>query len=174
MTGLSTSAIVLKDGHVLRLRAISPADQLALIEMGRRSTGQDLRLRFLRPIRAVEGNLSKRLSQVDQLHDYVRAAFDPLSGKDSEFFGVGRLIHHEDGKPGEFAIMVRSDMQSLGMGHCLMENLLRWAAERGWHHIEGFMLPENLRMMRIVEKCGGLLEPISNAGVIRVLFKLPG
>lgn len=167
--------IELNDGSRLKLRPVEPGDTEAILELGRRCSPEDLRLRFFSPVRVVEGPLTFRLTHPDPQHEIALAAYDPDGpGGADAFLGVGRLI--DSGAPGEaeFAVLVRSDLKGHGLGHRLMEVLLDAAAERGLKRVFGDVLYENKVMLQLAHDLGARTERQGPAwGIVRVVFDLP-
>ena len=52
-------------------------DAQALVDMGLRSTPEDLRLRFFSPVRPAVGVLTSLLTEFDRAHHIAVAAYDP-------------------------------------------------------------------------------------------------
>ena len=167
--------IVTSKGRHLRLRPIRSDDDDELIEMGRRSTPEDLRLRFFTPIRPEPGPLVTMLTDFDHDHHRVAGAYDPVLPRGpQELLGGVRLIWKPDRSRGEFAIMVRSDLKRQGLGRCLMAEMLGWAVDRGLARVDGDVLRENTAMLRLVRSCGGDILPMSSdPGTIKVTFNPP-
>jgi acetyltransferase len=167
--------VVTREGRRLRLRPIGPDDDDHLIEMGRRSTPEDLRLRFFSPIRPQPGPLVAKLTHFDHDHHRVVGAYDPeLPRGPEELLGGVRLIWEVDLSRGEFAIMVRSDLKRHGLGHCLMAEMLGWAVDLGLARVDGEVLGENAAMLRLVRSCGGEILPRgSDPSVVNVTFYPP-
>lgn len=164
--------IMLRDGRALRLRPIRPGDAEALVEMGRRSTPEDLRLRFLSTVRPRLGSVTTMLTQFDPARHLAVAAYAPERPEDG-FMGVVRLVIAPTGDYGEYAIMVRSDCKGQGLGRALMGEMLGWARDRGLARVEGQVLPENAPMLRMVRACGGVILPSDgNYHTVRVEFDL--
>ena len=93
--------IVTREGRLLRLRPIGPDDDDELIEIGRRSTPEDLRLRFFGPIRPGPGHLVTMLTDFDHTHHRVAGAYDPAQPRGPhELLGGVRLIWQPDLKSG--------------------------------------------------------------------------
>jgi acetyltransferase len=169
---MSDAEIVIRGDRHLRLHPVGPEDESALVELGRHSTPDDLRLRFFGPVRPAPGPLIARLANVDQTRDFVVAAYDPLRAP-GDFLGVVRLMRAEDDSRGEFAILVRSDIQGRGLGYRLMQEMLAWAREHGVHRVEGDVLRENWKMLQMVKACGGQTVPkTGDYGTIRVAFDI--
>jgi acetyltransferase len=167
--------IVINGGQRLRIRPIRPEDAPALVEMGRLSTREDLRLRFFSAIRPQIGPLSTLLTQIDYDRQFAVVAYDPdLPGPDVNILGVVRLICAPDNEHGDFAIMVRSDFKGRGLGFRLMQEMLDWAEKRGLKRVEGDVLPENRTMLRMVRACGGVIAPLGrDFQTVHVAFDLP-
>jgi acetyltransferase len=154
------SEMVGADGRGLRLRPIRIDDAQALVDMGLRSTPEDLRLRFFSPVRPVVGSLTTLLTEFDRDRHIAVAAYDPEASEDEKgILGVVRLILATDKPEGEFAIMVRSDQAGHGLGHGLMQEMLSWARDRGLTRVRGEILRENKRMLRLAQEFGAVIQP---------------
>ena len=152
--------IVVGRGRKLRLRPIRTDDAESLVQMGLRSTPDDLRLRFFSPVRPAVGHLTSMLTEFDREHHIAVAAYDPKAAEGEDgILGVVRLILSRDKPEGEFAIMVRSDQAGHGLGHALMEEMLGWARERGLKRVRAEIMFENKRMLRLAKAFGGVVQP---------------
>jgi acetyltransferase len=167
--------IVTIEGRRLRLRPIGPDDDDALVEMGRRSTRDDLRLRFFSAVRPEPGPLVSALTHFDHGRQRAAGAYDPeLPNGPRELLGVVRLHWLADHSSAEFAVMVRSDLKGHGLGYCLMQAMLGWAADLDLARVEGDVLPENTAMLHMVRSCGGTILPRgADLHVVRVAFLPP-
>jgi acetyltransferase len=166
--------LALKDGQRLRVRPIRPEDEPALVEMTRRSTPEDMRLRFFGAMRSISHRLAARLSQIDYDREMALVAIDPAKDeRGDEIVGVVRLICDPDIIQGEFAAMVRSDMKGRGLGYALMQEMLAWARQRGLVRVVGEVLPENKTMLKMARELGAAVAPIGPDGrSVRVTFDL--
>jgi acetyltransferase len=151
-------AIQLRSGRTLGLRPIHAEDEAALVEMVARSTPEDRRFRFMSAVQPRLGWLSSRLAHVDQVQHIALAAYDPDAG-DREILGVVRLVLGPDGRTGDIAIMVRSDLKGQRLGYGLMREILRRADELGLSGVEGEVLAENRAMLGLVRAVGGRSLP---------------
>ena len=144
----------------LCLRPIRTDDAQALVEMGLRSTPEELRLRFFSPVRPMVGPLTSLLTEFDRNRHIAVAAYDPAAVEgDKDILGVVRLILSAEAPEGEFAIMVRSDQAGRGLGHCLMEQMLGWARDRGLTRVHAEIMMENKRMLRLAREFGAVVQP---------------
>ncbi|MBR7619172.1 GNAT family N-acetyltransferase [Phenylobacterium sp. 20VBR1] len=154
--------IIVGRGRKLRLRPIRMDDAESLVEMGLRSTPEDLRLRFFSPVRPAVGHLTALLTEFNRERHIAVAAYDPAAAEgENGILGVVRLVLSQDEPEGEFAIMVRSDQASHGLGHRLMEEMLGWARDRGLKRVGAEIMFENKRMLRLARTFGGVVQPQS-------------
>lgn len=167
--------VVTGRGRRLRLRPIGPDDDDEFIDLGRRSTPEDLRLRFFGPVRVEPGPLLTMLTDFDHACHRVAGAYDPLSPQGAhELLGGVRLIWKPDLSSGEFAMMVRSDLKRQGLGRCLMAEMLGWAVDLGLARVVGEVLRENTPMLRLVHACGGVMLPLGpDPAIVNVAFEPP-
>lgn len=167
--------IVTSKGRRLRLRPVGPDDDDEFIEVGRRSTPEDLRLRFFSPVRPEPGPLVKMLTDFDHSHHRVAGAYDPESPRGPhELLGGVRLIWKPDLSSGEFAIMIRSDLKRLGLGRALMGEMLGWAVDLGLGRVNGEVLHENTAMLNLARACGARILPTGpDPAIATVTFDPP-
>jgi acetyltransferase len=59
-----------------------------------------------------------------------------------------------DNEVAEYAIILRPDVQGVGLGRRMMEKVVRYCRERGTKLIEGHVLPDNERMLNLVRSLG--------------------
>jgi acetyltransferase len=166
--------IVTRDGLRLKLRPIRPQDEPELIEMGRRCTPEDIRMRFFGAMSSMPHGLAARLSQIDYDREMALLAIEPgADGAPDAIVGVVRLHADPDNISAEYAILVRSDFHGRGLGHALMEALLGYARRRGLKTVFGDVLAENRRMLDVVQAMGGRI--VSRSSIehsVRVAFDL--
>jgi acetyltransferase len=167
--------VVTRRGRRLRLRPVGPDDDDEAIEIGQRSTPEDLRLRFFSAVRAEPGPLIKMLTDFDHTHHRAAGCYDPAGPRGPhELLGGVRLIWKPDLSSGEFAIMVRSDQKRLGLGRVLMAEMLGWAVDLGLGRVDGDVLRENTAMLRLLRSCGGSILPQGpDPGTVQVTFDPP-
>jgi acetyltransferase len=161
---------ILLDNNVeLRLRPIRPDDAPALIEMGARTSRQDLRLRFHGAVRGITSLASARLTQIDYDREM---AFVAVEAK-GDIAGVASLGFDPEFETAEFAIVVRSDMQGHGLGRKLIAEILIHARARGAERVWGDVLRENENMLTMAREMGAALTPRSDGpAIVRAEFHL--
>lgn len=143
--------VTLRDGASYRLRPIRAEDEPALLRMGALTSPDDLRLRFFQPIRNVSHDLAARLTQID----YDREMAFCLTPMESDaLLSIVRLHRETRGESGEYAILVRSDMQGRGIGQFMMRRIVEYGRAQGLRSIFGMVLAENTGMLKLVRELG--------------------
>lgn len=93
----------------------------------------------------------------------------------SEILGVARLSADPDNARAEFAIIVRTDRQGLGLGSLLMTRILGYGWDRGIGRIIGDVLGENERMLDLCRSLGAeVRQHPDRSTLLRVIFRRPG
>lgn len=156
-------------GKVYFIRPIRPEDEPRLIEMFRRSSVDDLRMRFLGHVREFPHLMAARLSQIDYDREMALIATPPAGAPAAgEIHGAARLIADPDNVAAEFAIMVRSDLSGRGIGYRLMTDLLDYARRRGLKTLFSDVLRQNGSMLQLARELGFVIESADIHEVVRV------
>lgn len=92
-----------------------------------------------------------RLIQLDYDRDIAFIALDAGSG---ELAGIVRYSSDPDHQAAEFGVLVRSDLQGMGLGVVLMGQLIKYARADGLERLDGLVLKENTRMQEICRELG--------------------
>jgi acetyltransferase len=163
--------IALRSGATVLIRAIRPDDEPKIVDMVARSTEEDVRLRFLGPLKRLPHQMASRLSQIDYDREIALVAEAPAGG---DIRGVARLIADPDNEAAEFAVMVRSDMKGKGIGYELMNELLAHARRRGLKTLFGDVLRENTMMLQMAGELGFTRAATDDPRIVRVTNDLAG
>lgn len=143
-------------GIRLMVRPVRPEDEGLYREFFRHVTEDDLRLRFFAPVKEFSHTFIARLTQID----YARAmAFVALNEDSGEMLGGVRLHSDANHETGEYAILLRSDLKSLGLGWLLMKTMIEYASAEGLRVIEGEVLRDNTTMLAMCGELGFNVEP---------------
>ena len=140
----------LRDGMRIFIRMLRPDDAALYPDFLAEVTAEDMRLRFLAPMRALRRELIGQLTQLDPARAAAFVALDDAPGK---LLGVARL-HYEGGLDGEYAILVRSRLKGLGLGWLLMTRLIEYARTIGLRQIHGLVFAENAVMLKMCREFG--------------------
>jgi acetyltransferase len=155
----------LRSGATVLIRAIRPDDEPKIVDMVARSSEEDVRLRFLGPLKRLPHEMASRLSQIDYDREIALVAEAPEGG---DICGVARLIADPDNEAAEFAVMVRSDMKGKGLGYELMSELLAHARRHGLKTLFGDILQENTMMLQMAGELGFTRIATDDPRIVRV------
>ncbi|MCC7426579.1 MAG: GNAT family N-acetyltransferase [Alphaproteobacteria bacterium] len=146
----------LPSGQSVILRPIRPEDAPAHRAFLERLSEEDIRFRFFGQMGELSGAFLERLTRIDYRREMAFIATTPASkpGVREETLGVVRLAILPDGRSGEFAIIVRSDLKGQGLGWLLMQKMIGWARRRALRRIVGHILAENRAMLDFVRRLG--------------------
>jgi len=143
----------LHDGSALGVRPLTADDAPALVDLFDHLTPEDVRARFFVTLRALPPALLERLSHPDRERELALAALCPDAP--DRLCGVVRLsTDAEDRRRAEFAVVVRSDWKRRGLGHGLIEAIIRHARERGLAELYGAILADNDAMIALARRLG--------------------
>ena len=81
-------------------------------------------------------------------------AFIALDEATGEMLGVARLHNTADNESGEYAILIRSDLESEGLGWQLMQMIIAYARAKGLRFIVGQVLHDNSPMLDMCRELG--------------------
>jgi acetyltransferase len=163
----------LADGRGLLLRPIRPEDEPAYVGLYRSLSPEQIRMRFLHPMKGLSHGLAARLTQIDYDREMAFVVEEKAASGPSELCGSVRLAADPSGEKAEFAIVVRSDRTGLGLGPMLMRRILDYAASRGIGEIYGDVLHENRPMLDICRALGFRLSTAADdPGIYRVSLRL--
>ena len=163
--------VAAKDGRRILLRPIRPEDEPNHYGMISRMTKEDLRFRFFTVVSEVPHSQMARLTQIDYVREMAFVAV-PADDPSRETYGVVRLVADADNHTAEYAILVRSDVKGLGLGHVLMDKVIRYARGRGLKRMMGEVLSENMAMLHLAEKFGFRRQRFVQGEVIEVALDL--
>src|SRR5271169_4489631 len=141
----------LKDETALLMRPVRPEDERLYGPFLAAVSREDLRLRFFAPVKDFSHAFIARFTQIDYARAMAFLAIDEASG---EMLGVVRLHADAAYERGEYAVLVRSDLKSRGLGWLLMQMIVDYARVEGIRVIEGQVLRENTTMLNMCRELG--------------------
>ncbi|MCS7296589.1 MAG: GNAT family N-acetyltransferase, partial [Chloroflexota bacterium] len=146
--------VVLRDGTTVHLRAARSEDTPRVAAFYRSLSPVSRHLRFFS---IGKGALEERAAldcQVDYVHRFTLLA---ASGPAAEVVGVASYVRTGPDRA-EVAFAVSDRLQGRGLGTLLLAHLAQVAAAHGIATFEGVMLPENYRMLDVLEQSGFPLQ----------------
>lgn len=158
-------------GQKIRIRPIRPEDERSLHDFFAKLSPEDVRMRFLQPLKRLPDPLAQRLTHLDPERAMALVAYDPPD----EILGVGRISADPENGTAEFALTVRTDHQGMGLGHLLMTRILDHAWTRGIGEVFGDVLAENRKMLDLCRSLGAEIRPHpEDSTLLRAVFRRPG
>jgi len=113
-----------------------------------------------------------RFTQIDYSREMALFAVTADQGGELEL-GVARYAINPDGSSCEFALVVGDKMQGKGLGQKLMSSLMEAARSNGLSTIEGEVLRNNHKMLKLVTRLGfNLKASDEDGGITKVSKKL--
>jgi acetyltransferase len=160
---------VLPDGTKVIVRPLTPADGALYPEFATSLTAEDIRMRLFMPVAQLTQDMIDRFTHYDPNTAMALIAL----GEDGRMLGVARLHDDEDGKSGEFAVLVRSALKGHGLGWLLMQHIIDYARTKKLPAVRGEVLTENLTMLQMCRDLGfGIADDPDEAGIKRVTLNL--
>jgi RimJ/RimL family protein N-acetyltransferase len=161
------------DGRELLLRPIAPADAEPLRAGFALLTPEEVRLRFLHPLKELSPDLLHRLTHLDPRRDFALVAAEPLPPGEALVGAVARASIDDDGHRAEFAILVSRFLAGQGLGLLMMKRLIRWARLKKLDALYGDVLDENDTMLALALQLGFKRElRADEPGIVRVSLAL--
>jgi RimJ/RimL family protein N-acetyltransferase len=152
--------IALPDGKAVYIRPIRPKDEALYGPFLAKVTPEDLRLRFFAPVKEFGHAFLARFTQIDYAKAMAFIALDEATG---EMLGVARLHNNADNVSAEYAILVRSDLKTHGLGWQLMQQVIAYARAKGLQSVEGEVLRENATMLAMCRELGFEISSVPDA-----------
>ena len=148
----SAESVTTRDGRPLQLRTIRPADAELLQRCFQRLSPLEIRRRFMHAMGVLSPTMLHRLSHVDPVRETALALIE--AGPRPELHAVARTYVDIAAANAEFSLMVERDWARQGLGGMLMQRLIDDSLARGLHELWGYVLVENVPMMRLCNQLG--------------------
>lgn len=176
MTGIDTmpthpdswaTDVVLRDGHTVHLRPITPADAVALEEFHDRQSSESVYFRFL----SARPHLSKKdLKYFTEIDYRDRMAFVAEIG--DELIAVARYERYSGTDTAEVAFFVDDRHHGRGLATLMLEYLAAAARHRGLRRFSASTLPNNRKMLNVFARAGYEVNSHIEDGVVALSFAI--
>ena len=153
----------LRDGRLVRLRPVVAEDAPRLAQLCEGLSAESSRLRFFREGRRLTPQEALGLAQIDHHHN---EAFVALDGE--RVVALASLHRIGDDPQAELTLLVDDAYQGGGLGRHLLRMLIDAARARGYRILLAEMLPDNARMLGLLDSAGVLAVADTYFGVERV------
>jgi RimJ/RimL family protein N-acetyltransferase len=162
--------VQLRDGRVVTLRAISPADAPEIAQAFERLSAESRYSRFMQHKRKLDPAALDRGVRPRPGRDFAFVATIPAADG-IDIVGAAQYVRAEEGDPStcEFAITVAEDWRGSGLATQLLASLVRRARRDGYTRMEGAVIADNSPMLALARNLKFTAHPMpDDATVIRV------
>lgn len=168
------TTVVLPSGERIALRPVRPADRPLFHAVFSKFSPEDIRMRFMAPVKTLTEAMAARLTLLDYDREMAFIAFREGGSDAEDALGVVRISRRpEEADVAEFAIIVRGERKRRGLGTLLMERIIAHARARGYRVLAGDVLRENHAMLGLARKLGfRQVTTDDDGGVARVVLPL--
>jgi len=160
----------LRSGAPLQIRSLLPGDRTEMLAAIGRSSKETLYRRFFAPKRSFSEREIDFYLNVDFTNHVALAAVLSEGGRQVIAGGARYVLT----RPGcaEVAFAVDDPHQKLGIATHLISHLIRIARAAGIEMFVAEVLPENMPMLKVFERCGLAMTTRSERGVVHVTLSL--
>ena len=143
----------LRDGTEVRIRLVEPDDALASSAMLGACSPKSLYSRYERVVTEEPDELATRLCCPDFQTELVVVAEITVNAA-SSIIGVAQLLADPSHETAEYAVLVADPWQRKGLGSAFTDYCLQLAYSWGVRRVVAEFLPNNVRIIRILDKRG--------------------
>ncbi len=158
----------LAGGETVKARPIRPADALIEQAFVRDLTPESRYSRFMGDVSQLSPEMLERFTRINYPHDLALIVTHVEGGREREI-AVARYITLPDARSCEYAVVVADAWQHHGIGHRLMEILVRFARDGGLARMEGYVLATNRAMLQMMHNLGFESGPSKEGPQVRLV-----
>lgn len=136
------------------MRPIRPEDASIEQEFVDSLSDESKYFRFMHRMDKLTPLMLARFTQIDYDREMALVAVTREHTDEARIVGVARYISNPDGQSCEFALTVADSWQKRGVGRQLMLRLMTVAHDQGLEIMEGEVLSQNRKMLRLCNKLG--------------------
>jgi len=162
----------LKNGELVLIRPIRAEDEARHQTFDDSLTEEDRYKRYFSQRGKMSHEEMAILTQIDYEREmaFIAVRFDELN--EQETLAVIRASIDPDNIDAEFAMIVRSDLQGLGLGKILLNKLITYQKAKGTTYLTGMTMMSNVGMATLAKRLGFTVERDMEEGVINMLLDL--
>ncbi|MGD1984152.1 MAG: bifunctional acetate--CoA ligase family protein/GNAT family N-acetyltransferase, partial [Chromatiaceae bacterium] len=144
----------LPDGTDVAVRPIRPEDAEIEQDFVQNLSPESKYFRFMQSMDKLTPLMLARFTQIDYDREMALVAVINEHTQDARILGVARYVSNPDKQSCEFALTVADEWQQKGIGRQLMQRLMTVARDRGIEIMQGDVLSQNSKMLRLCERLG--------------------
>ena len=160
----------LRNGASLQIRALRPGDRAEMLASVARFSKETLYRRFFAPKRSFSEREIEFFLNVD-FSSHVALAAVLSEGGRQMIVGGARYIVAQPGRA-EVAFAIDDPHQKLGIATHLITHLTKIGRAAGLEEFVAEVLPENVPMLKVFERCGLAMTTRGERGVVHVTLAL--
>ncbi len=146
------SKITLKDGSDMLIRHVCRDDGEAFQKFFGKLSESDIRNRFFSSKKALHPTYLKQLTHADQEREIGLVAVN--RDDQTDLWASGRLFIDPIKRRAEYAAIVRTDRQGLGVGRIILEALIEHGRQRELSEVWGIVRRKNHAMLGLASRLG--------------------
>ena len=147
------SSVELKDGSRITIRVMRPEDAGIEQDFVRRLSARSKYLRFFSGLKQLSPRMLEKLTNPEYPESYALLAI-ASDGEQEQEISVARYAPTGSAGVAEFAVVVADEWQGLGVASLLLHGVIAAATVAGIGRLEGLVLRENDRMMKLSQSWG--------------------
>ena len=144
----------LSDGTDVWVRPIRPEDAEKEQYFVQNLSDESKYFRFMQSMDKLTPIMLARFTQIDYDREMALVAVINEHEYHARIIAVARYVSNPDAQSCEFALTVADAWQRKGIGRRLMQRLMTVARDRGIEIMEGEVLSNNVKMLRLCERLG--------------------
>jgi len=162
----------LKDGQMIRVRPIIAEDEAHHQQFDAALSKEDRYKRYFSQRGKMSHEEMAILTQIDYEREMAFIAVRMDANNQQETLAVARASIDPDNIDAEFAMIVRSDLQGLGLGKILLDKLIRYHKAKGTTYLTGMTMISNVGMASLAKSLGFTVQRDIEEGVVNMSLTL--
>ena len=163
---------LLNNGQTILIRPIVAEDELTQQAFDNASTQEDRYKRYFSQRGKMSHEEMAKLTQIDYEREMAFIAIRLEEGEEQDTLAVIRASIEPDNVEAEFAMIVRSDTQGLGLGKLMLNKLVTYQRAKGTQYLSGMTMLSNVGMATLAKKLGFKVTRDIEDGVINMKLEL--
>ena len=163
---------ILNNGQTILIRPIVAEDEVTQQAFDNASTQEDRYKRYFSQRGKMSHEEMAKLTQIDYEREMAFIAIRLEEGEEQDTIAVIRASIDPDNVEAEFAMIVRSDAQGLGLGKLMLKKLVTYQREKGTQYLSGMTMLSNVGMATLAKKLGFEVKRDIEDGIINMKLEL--